>query len=616
MVNYIGMKYMFKKSIVIISVVVLLFSFLIPFDLAEEEIADGWWEKFSRDKNHNNIDDSIDEKIASGINDLISIYIDYVKHPTQEDIEQLINLDLDITYICKFIDTICVENVPISKITSIKNLPNIIMIEEQLIIYPLLDVSARAIKARESTEYSPETAWELGYQGQGVNIAIIDTGVDDDHESLQGKFVAGVDFTDDSPWAQRDGSTNPDDRNGHGTHCAGIAMGTGGNDEQYKGIAPGASLIDVKVLTDVGAGGGGNLLEGIEWCIEHKDDEWGDSDSGNDGIDILSISIGGFNSDDDGQSADSRAANKAVERGLVVVAAIGNDGNDHQGISSPAAADNVIAVGSFDDQDTVDRSDDTIASHSNSGPREDDGDDDHIDELKPEIVAPGSNIYSAYYAVIGQQGVGYVQKDGTSMATPHIAGVAALMLQANPDLKPIQLKEIIKETAEARGEPYDVNLSDKYNELFGWGIVDAYKAVKYVVSGETPDDIYCNINSPLNGENVTDIIEITGTASSTSGSIDSIEVKIDNGDWQIATGTDSWDFKWDTKKDPDGNHFIQVKAISDDNEAFDSVNVVVNNSMGSSGDDDLWYESLENIIAISAGSIIIGVVVVIVLKRR
>ena len=109
-----------------------------------------------------------------------------------------------------------------------------------------LDVSCRAIKARPSDVYSPNTAWELGYTGKGINIAMLDSGVDDGHPSLDGKFVAGAEFTKGSSTKPTDGSYNPDDNSGHGTACAGVAMGTGESEGAYMGVAPDAKLIDVK----------------------------------------------------------------------------------------------------------------------------------------------------------------------------------------------------------------------------------------------------------------------------------------------------------------------------------------------------------------------------------
>ena len=133
-------------------------------------------------------------------------------------------------------------------------------------------------------------------------------------------------------------------------------------------------------------------------------------------------------------AAGARAVNQAAEAGIVPVAAIGNDGRRR--VTSVGAADQAITVGSIDDKDTIDRGDDSIASYSNSGPREDDGDDDREEELKPDVVAPGSDMNSAAHAASSSQLPGtpkplaedsYTEMSGTSMACPAVAGLVAVI---------------------------------------------------------------------------------------------------------------------------------------------------------------------------------------------
>lgn len=362
-----------------------------------------------------------------------------------------------------------------------------------------LDVSVPAIKARQSDEYSPNTAWELGYTGKGITIAVMDCGVDDEHESLKGKFIAGVDFTlPDTPLTPRDGSYNPDDASyninvgnyeytcGHGTHVAGIAMGTGGSDRKYKGVAPDAKLIDVKTVSAYTPEGlldqdyGDKMIQAVEWCIKHKDTDWNSNGPDEyDGIDIITMSQGV--PDLAGQGTLAKAINKAVSNGIVCIQCMGNYGPDNNESSVIANADEVISVGAINDHGTVDRSDDRITNYSNRGPRGDDGDSNNFDELKPDVCASGNDIMSAEWSQIGQASSGYQSMGGTSMATPHVAGVVALMLEANPDLTPKQIKDILHETAEQRGTadypdyPYPHN---KWNCSYGYGIVNAYEAVK------------------------------------------------------------------------------------------------------------------------------------------
>jgi len=177
-----------------------------------------------------------------------------------------------------------------------------------------LDVSCRAIKARPSDVYSPNTAWGLGYTGKGINIAMLDSGVDDEHESLKGKFVAGVDVTEEGTTKPKDGTYNPDDKAGHGTGCASIAMGTGGSEGTYKGVAPDAKLIDVRCFykpTDRNLAQ--YFVKGIEWCIQHKDEF---------NIDIISISAGDEDYTD-GSDAWSRRWIKLLNRALLLFMPLG-----------------------------------------------------------------------------------------------------------------------------------------------------------------------------------------------------------------------------------------------------------------------------------------------------
>jgi len=395
------------------------------------------------------------------------IFVHYSAIPTQSDENHLANLiGADkVSYRSKYAGVICARGVSTDLFSNIKDLPGVVTVSVQPTFKTWLDVSARAITARSSALYSPDTAEDLGYTGDGVNIAIIDTGVDDNHASLNGKFVAGFN-------AVTNQEENPDDnRTGvwHGTHCAGIAMGTGGGTDMV-GVAPGAGLIDVKVFPAVGLARGDDVIQGMEWCIENKDEY---------GIKILSMSLGNSKNCDGSHDTDfwgnpiecaiCSAANTCVDNGLVVVVAGGNDGPDNEGFGCPAAADKVITVAAMNDEGTIDRADDHITDFSNRGPRKDDGDADTENEKKPEISAPGYEINSAKGAV-GDPDNNYQQMSGTSMACPHIAGVVALMLEANPNLTPAQVKQILINTAEDRG-------AAGWDNLYGYGYVHAFEAV-------------------------------------------------------------------------------------------------------------------------------------------
>ena len=429
------------------------------------------WKNWSRDRNHNKIDDLIEfkvEKTSYKDQDSISVFVHYDHKPNVLDVENLESLNVTISYTAKFINTICVRNLSFPLVQKIADLPGVVMVELQPRIYSRLDISVRAIKVRESSFYSPNTVWDLGYTGNNVVVAVLDTGVDDEHEFLKGKFVAGFDCSGVTSVTDRE--TNPDDEDGHGTHVASIIMGTGGSVGQYIGVAPSAMLVDVKVLSKRGVNLGDQLIRGIEWVIENKDKY---------NIKVINLSVGSDIEDPDGTSAISQAANTAVESGLVVVAAAGNEGPEEYTLCAPAVADNVICVTALDDRDTVSREDDVIASYSSRGPRLDGA-------KKPDVCAPGTGIVAAKGEETGEAGNEVVVMSGTSMAAPHVSGLAALILDANPTLSPFDVKRIILDTAEDKG-------SEGWDSAYGWGEIDAYEAVLNAL-GESevnqPPEIY------------------------------------------------------------------------------------------------------------------------------
>ena len=443
------------------------FSSVKPFISVKEE----HWKNWSRDRNHNKIDDLIEfkvEKTSYKDQESISVFVHYDHKPNVLDVENLESLNVTISYTAKFINTICVRNLSFSLVQKIADLPGVVMVELQPRIYSRLDISVCAIKVRESSFYSPNTVWDLGYTGNNVVVAVLDTGVDDEHEFLKGKFVAGFDCSGVTSVTDRE--TNPDDEDGHGTHVASIIMGTGGSAGQYIGVAPSAMLVDVKVLSKRGVNLGDQLIRGIEWVIENKDKY---------NIKVINLSVGSDIEDPDGTSAISQAANTAVESGLVVVAAAGNEGPEEYTLCAPAVADNVICVTALDDRDTVSREDDVIASYSSRGPRLDGA-------KKPDVCAPGTGIVAAKGEETGEAGNEVVVMSGTSMAAPHVSGLAALILDANPTLSPFDVKRIILDTAEDKG-------SEGWDSAYGWGEIDAYEAVLNAL-GESevnqPPEIY------------------------------------------------------------------------------------------------------------------------------
>jgi serine protease AprX len=304
----------------------------------------------------------------------------------------------------------------------------------------LLDVASATVRANQ--------VWSEGTTGKGITVAVIDTGIHP-HTDLNGRIIAFKDFVSNRQ--------NTYDDNGHGTHVAGDVASNGASSQgRYRGPAPGASLVGVKVLNKKGSGSLSNVIAGIDWCIQNKERY---------DIRVINLSLGSQATNPCQEDPICRIVERAWSEGIVVCAAAGNDGPERGTISSPGIAPSIITVGAMDDKDTVDRSDDTIASFSSRGPT--------IEGLvKPDVVAPGVDIVSlrspnSFLAKqIGGSGP-YISMSGTSMATPICAGIVALLLQQNPELTPNDVKRILTRTAEDRELAPNVQ---------GKGYVDAKRA--------------------------------------------------------------------------------------------------------------------------------------------
>jgi hypothetical protein len=274
-----------------------------------------------------------------------------------------------------------------------------------------------------------------------------------------------------------------------------------------------------------------------------------------------------------------------------VSVAAGNDGPDNDGLSGMGSSDLSITVGATDDLNTVNREDDVIAGYSSRGPRADNGDGNPLNELKPEISAPGSNIIQAEGCVttglcnnfLGGDAAdnGYTGRgSGTSYATPSVSGIIALMLEANPDLSPAEVKEIIKLTAERRGEATQPDVDPFWNRDFGWGMVDAYEATKMAFMLKEQNltgavDVFTQVhivNASVNSSNGLYVIE--GMAWSQASTVRAVEYRIGNGAWKSAAFDDASDqlaalqrFTWAIALDLDsldkGNQTIEIRGLND-----------------------------------------------------
>ncbi|MEU9256482.1 S8 family serine peptidase [Streptomyces sp. NPDC048270] len=277
-----------------------------------------------------------------------------------------------------------------------------------------LDGRVRAVLDTSVPQIGAPAMWQAGYTGQGVKVAVLDTGVDETHPDLKGVETAQKNFS---------GSPDSLDRHGHGTHVASTVAGSGaGSGGSRKGVAPGVRILDGKVLGDDGFGSYSDIVSGMQWAVDQ-------------GAKIVSMSIGGY--DDPGVDPMEDAVARLSGQALFVVAA-GNDGDGARTVNSPGSAPAALTVGAVDKQDR-------IADFSSRGPTVD-------GESKPDVTAPGVDITAAQSTQSGYPpGDGYQTMSGTSMATPHVAGAAALLLQQHPAWSGAQLKALL--TGSAKPDP-------------------------------------------------------------------------------------------------------------------------------------------------------------------
>ncbi|MEV7416655.1 S8 family serine peptidase [Streptomyces sp. NPDC089919] len=287
-----------------------------------------------------------------------------------------------------------------------------------------LDGVRTASLDRSVRQIGADKAWAAGYDGKGVKIAVLDTGVDRTHADLETRVVAEKNFS---------GSPDAKDRVGHGTHVASIAAGTGARSGgRFKGVAPGAELISGKVLDDHGNGDDSAVIAGMEWAAAQ-------------GADVVNLSLGGPDSPGT-DPLEATVDRLSATKGVLFAVAAGNDGEGGAStVASPGSADAALTVGAVDH-------DDKLAPFSSTGPRVDGA-------VKPDVTAPGVAITAAAAAGSAfdrdpgtpHPAPGYLTLDGTSMATPHVAGAAAILKQLHPTWKYAELKGALTASAKNGG---------------------------------------------------------------------------------------------------------------------------------------------------------------------
>ena len=330
------------------------------------------------------------------------------------------------------------------------------------------DIKYHAIDSEANVQIGADAVWNLegnGYTGNGITVAVLDTGIDTDHPDLVGNDIDGLYFI-----GGINHSISYEDDNGHGTHCSGIISSDGNHDLSSKGVAPDVKIWAGKVLGADGSGWSTDIAAAVDYVVHNNISK------------IISMSLGSSlysveeNCDQITSDPSVAAINRAKLAGISVMVA---SGNDRGFVSSPACASGAIAVGAVDKTGLM-------AYFSNFGPSLD-------------IVAPGVSIFSTYL------NGGYALASGTSMAAPHVAGVAALMLQANPGLTPDEIRTALYDSAtpinedsvcyglvKKAGPNYWIGQVDYCSsDNYGAGIVNALGAVTSII----PVDPICGDNS-------------------------------------------------------------------------------------------------------------------------
>ena len=350
----------------------------------------------------------IKSKLNSNDKDILPIIISYknTKNMAEGKVSSLsnkMNYELPIVngYACEMSSTAILE---------INADPNVEYISYDTRVFAVMDIARETIGA--------DQIFKAGHTGKGVTVAIIDTGVSPHNDLIYptNRIVGFKDFINKE--------TRPYDDNGHGTHCAGILGANGYSSKgKYRGIAPEANILSIKVLDEKGNGKTSDILSAVQWIIDSKEVYK---------TKIVNFSLGAIAQYRERKDPLVKAANRAIDSGLVVVAAVGNSGPMRNTILSPATSRYVISVGALDSNSTPETDDDFIASFSSRGPT--------IDRIKkPDLIAPGVDITSLSYKNLNN----YTSLSGTSMAAPMVSGAAALLLNKNPDYTHFDIKRIL-----------------------------------------------------------------------------------------------------------------------------------------------------------------------------
>jgi len=465
-----------------------------PVAVQVEEQQEGWWVNTSLDRNQNSIGDMVekyhDHPLFLNEDNTLPLIIDFDHTPTDMDVAML---EREVGFVHEWsfprIDAVS-GRLPVDMILETTTLPGVVMLE----LDGLLQVQNGDAAVVHEVDLAQQ---QTGYDGSGITVAVIDTGIDsmhvglddldDDNSTNDPKVIAFYDAVN-APDKTNGTEIQAYDDQGHGTHCAGTVAGTGAPSYDHPGMAPQAFLVGVKVLDAGGSGSFSTVMGGMKWTTDHRHQF---------NIRAASMSLGGFGAIEWTSSEEdsvNRYANNMTANGITMLIAAGNTAGPGT-IGTPGSAEDVITVGALDKD-----ADNTIAEYSSEGPTEE-------NRVKPNLAFIGSDVVSAQH----NSGDGYVAFSGTSMATPGVAGTVALMLQANPDLSPFDVRNILQETATYRwcthplspeqvalmGNqpcPEDLIPKNRQNNVYGHGHVEALAAVMGAAERDYPLDDSARLN--------------------------------------------------------------------------------------------------------------------------
>ena len=444
-----------------------------------------------RDLNGDFIDDAFDLVPAD---EHVEVIVQLSECRSPEELEQELSVYGGVQTTGVLVAYAVLRDVPKSLLDDLAREPYVAALERPRELVFDTNISTRAVRAVASKDWPQQNLESMAgaNNGKGIVVAILDSGIDDKtHDAFKspGGTSRIVGYYDATAATDTGKNTNPDDVLGHGTAVAGVALGgdvgtwpgTGqGANGRFpsqnplplssytgEGMAPGASFLDVRV----GETDSTTLLviDALEWVFK------------NGKADVVNLSVGPKQDNSNGETARDKCIDALVMSGISVVVSMGNDGDKY--VHEGAAAEMAIAVGNVDDSFTVAWADDTIYQTSSYGPRTDfDSSNLTIGMLKPDLVAPGTDIY---FPEVGTKKESDYSS-GTSYAAPHVTGAIALLLGMQGYIPPESIKELLKQTAHRPASVSDYHAATPgYNDKWGYGMLDVYAAAQALENGIT-----------------------------------------------------------------------------------------------------------------------------------